>query len=83
MSVNTNGWLSFPFEAEGTKFVSKISPQSPLLSRIKSLPAGVFDSMNRSAVAELVGSGLSREYIISKLAYINEGGTHAIIELAE
>jgi hypothetical protein len=38
--------------------------------------------MNRDAVLDLVGKGLSREYIASKLYHINEGGTHAVIELA-
>lgn len=80
--LETNGWNEFPFEINGVSFVSKIAPDSPFMPRIKNLPAGVFDSMNKDAVLELVGTNLSREYVASKLFQINKGATHAVIELA-
>lgn len=80
--LNTTGWNAFPFEVEGVNFVSKISPSSPFLSKIKTLPAGVFESMNRDAVLDLVGKNLSREYMVSKIYHINAGASHAVIELA-
>lgn len=79
--LNTNGWNSFPFEVDGIKFVSKVSPESPFMSKIKSLPKGAFESMNKSAVLDCVGKGLSREQIIERLYFINEGGSHAVLEL--
>jgi len=81
--LNTKSWHSYPFEVDGVKFVSKIEKNSPFMSRIKTLPNGVFESMNRSAVLELVGENLSREYVISKLYQLNKDATHAVLELAE
>ena len=81
-NLDTTGWNAFSFEVEGVEFISKVSPTSPFMKSIAKLPAGVFESMNRDAVLDLVGKGLSREYIASKLYHINEGGTHAVIELA-
>jgi hypothetical protein len=80
--LDTTGWNAFPFEVDGVNFVSKISPTSPFMSKIKMLPAGVFEEMNRSAVLEIVGKNLSREYMISKLYHVNENASHAVIELA-
>jgi len=80
--LDTTGWNAFPFEIEGVNFVSKISPSSPFLSRIKALPAGVFDNMNREAVRDLIGTNLSREYLSSKLYHVNKDASHAVIELA-
>jgi hypothetical protein len=79
--LDTEGWNVFPFEVDGNKFISKISPTSPFMKSIAKLPAGVFESMNRDAVLDLVGKNLSREYIISKLYHINQDATHAVIEL--
>jgi hypothetical protein len=81
--LNTTNWNAFPFEVDGVNFVSKISPQSPFLARIAMLPAGVFDKMNKDAVREIVGTNLSREYIASKLQYVNANASHAVIELGE
>jgi hypothetical protein len=80
--LNTNGWNAFPFEVDGNKFISKISPESPFMKQIKMLPAGVFESMNRDAVRDLIGKNLSREYMVSKIYHINSGASHAVIELA-
>jgi hypothetical protein len=45
------------------------------------LPSGVFESMNRMAVLDLIGKGLSRKEIAQELYLINKNGTHAVIEL--
>lgn len=79
--LDTNGWNTYPFEVDGIKFISKVSPVSPFISRIKMLPSGVFESMNRSAVLDLIGKGLSREEIAQELYRINADGSHAVIEL--
>jgi hypothetical protein len=81
-NLNTTDWNSFPFEANGIKFVSKIAPTSPFMARIAKLPAGVFDSMNRGAVSECVGNNLSRDEIATRLYNINLNATHAVLELA-
>lgn len=79
--LNTKSWHAYPFEVDGVKFVSKVAKNSPFMSRIQMLPAGVFESMNRSAVLDLVGKNLSREYMISKLYAINANASHAVLEL--
>jgi hypothetical protein len=79
--LDTTGWNAFPFEVDGNKFISKIAPESPFMKSIVKLPAGVFESMNRAAVLDLVGKNLSREYMISKIYHVNAGATHAVIEL--
>ena len=81
--LNTTGWNAFPFEVDGVNFVSKISPTSPFMKQIAKLPAGMFESMNRAAVLDLIGKNLSREYMISKLYHVNADASHAVIELAE
>lgn len=81
--LNTTGWNAFPFEVDGVNFVSKISPTSPFMKQIATLPAGMFESMNRAAVLDLIGKNLSREYMISKLYHVNADASHAVIELAE
>jgi hypothetical protein len=81
--LNTTGWNSFPFEVDGINFVSKVSPESPFMAKIKMLPSGAFEAMNKSAVLDCVGKGLSREQIAEKLYFINAGGSHAVLELGE
>lgn len=81
-SPDTTGWNEFPFEYQGVKYISKIAPHSPFVSRIASLPAGVFDTMNRQAIAELVGTTSTRAEIAEKLAKVNENATHAVVALA-
>jgi hypothetical protein len=80
-NLDTTGWNEFPFEAYGHNFVSKIAPTSPFMSRIAFLPAGVFEAMNRDAVKGCVGTGLSLEEIAVKLININEGASHAVLEV--
>ena len=79
--LNTKSWNSYPFEVDGVKFVSKVEKNSPFMSRIKMLPNGVFESMNRSAVLDLIGKGLSREEIAQELYRINKDASHAVLEL--
>ncbi len=81
-NLDTTGWNEFPFEVEGVNYVSKVANNSPFMARIKFLPAGVFESMNSNAVADLVGTGLTREQIIAKLNDVNAEASHAVIELA-
>lgn len=80
-TVNTTGWNETPFVVDGVNYVSKVSPDSPLLPRIKSLPYGVFETMNISAVRDLIGTNLTPDEIQAKLDEVNENATHAIIEL--
>lgn len=80
--LDTTGWNEFPFDVNGITYISKVANNSPFMARIKTLPAGTFESMNRNAVIDLVGSGLTREEIIAKLNYVNADASHAVIELA-
>lgn len=81
-NLDTTGWDEFPFEVNGVNYISKIAPDSPFQSRVKALPAGIFESMNAAAIRDLVGVNLSKEDIIAKLLNVNEHASHAVIELA-
>lgn len=80
-NLDTTGWNVYPFETQGIKFLSKISPESPMLSRILALPAGMFEAMNCNAISELVGVNLTREQLVAKLQEVNQGASHAVVEL--
>lgn len=80
--LNTEGWNEFPFEVNGVNYISKVAKNSPFMKQISKLPAGVFERMNEGAVRELVGVNLTKSQIIEKLATVNAGGSHAVIELA-
>jgi hypothetical protein len=78
-------YTDFPFTTNGVNFISRIYSDSPFLSRIESLPEGVFTSMNIQAVTDFIGDAsiLTRDEILSELDRVNEGGTHAFILLDE
>jgi hypothetical protein len=80
-SLDTAGWAQFPFETQGHTFVSKVAPHSPFMKQIATLPAGMFEVMNKGAIADLIGEGLTREQVLEKIAFINEGASHAVIEI--
>lgn len=80
-NLDTTGWNEYPFEVNGIYYVSKIKQDSPFMSRIKVLPDGVFQAMNRSAVLDLVGVDLTLSEIKDKLCILNEFASHAVIEL--
>lgn len=76
-------YKDFPFNIDGVKFVSRVYLDSPLLSRIEGLPAGVFVELNIQALTELVGNAslLTNDELLVALEKINDGGTHAFIML--
>lgn len=78
-------YKDFPFNIDGVKFVSRVYLDSPLLSRIESLPAGAFVELNIQALTELVGNAslLTNDELLVALEKINDGGTHAFIMLDE
>ena len=80
--LDTTGWNEFPFSANGVNFISKVSNDSPLLPRILNLTPGVFDKMNQDAVSVFIDDVTSEESIAERLNFLNEGATHAVLELA-
>jgi hypothetical protein len=78
-------YTDFPFTAKGINFVSRVYSNSPFLSRIQQLPAGVFESMNIDAVSDLLT--IEKEYTLdevqAELDRVNAGGSHAFILLGE
>jgi hypothetical protein len=78
-------WVSIPFTAKGINFVSRVDTTHPIYSRIKSLPAGVFEEMNIQAVSEIltVEKTFTLSEIQKELDRVNEGGSYAFIELGE
>jgi hypothetical protein len=78
-------YTDFPFTVNGVNFISRVYSHSELLSRILSLPEGVFAQLNQEAVSEIVGdpSLLTLAELQDELNRVNEGGSHAFILLGE
>ena len=78
-------YTDFPFTVNGVNFISRVYSHSEFLSRILSLPEGVFAQLNQDAVSELVGdpSLLSTPELLQELSRLNAGGSHAFIMLGE
>jgi hypothetical protein len=77
-------YTDFPFTAEGINFISRIYDNSPFLAQIKTLPAGAFEQINASAVADLMNlKTYTLEEIQNELDRVNEGGTHSFILLGD
>jgi len=77
-------YTDFPFTAKGINFISRIHSDSPFLSQIQTLPAGVFEQMNIEAVSDLMNlQTFTLDEIKAELDRVNEGGTHAFIMLGE
>lgn len=78
-------YTDFPFTTNGVHFVSRIYSDSPFLSQIQNLPAGVFDELNIQAVTEIIGDAslLTRDELLTELERVNDGGSHAFILLDE
>jgi hypothetical protein len=76
-------YTDFPFTVNGVNFISRVFSHSEFLSRINSLPAGVFAQLNQDAVRDIIGdpSLLSTAELLSELERVNEGGSHAFILL--
>ena len=76
-------YTDFPFTVNGVNFISRVYSHSEFLSKILSLPEGVFAQLNQDAVSELVGdpSLLSTPELLQELSRLNAGGSHAFILL--
>ena len=83
--MTTQTYTDFPFIVDGVNFISRIHSNSPFLSSVQNLPAGVFEVLNIQAVQELMGSPklLTIEEVQDELDRINEGGSHSFILLGE
>ena len=82
--LDTTNWAQFPLTINGVNFVSKVDTNGSMYSQIKVLPTGIFDTMNRGAIMDIIGdpSKLSHDELVSELVRINEGASQAVIELA-
>lgn len=76
-------YTDYPFTAQGVNFVSRVFDDSPMATTISRLPNEIFCAMNESAILEIIGnvSDLSTAELLTELARVNEGGTHAFILL--
>ena len=81
--TNENGYVDYPFTANGINFVSRVFLDSPNIPAIERLPQGVFAQMNIEAISELIGdvSLLTEAELVSEIERLNEGGTHSFILL--
>ena len=82
--LDTTNWAEYPFYVEGVKFVSKLDTEGSIYSQVSRLPMGVFEAMNRDAIASLIGNptDFSREELESELEAVNLGAHEALICLA-
>jgi hypothetical protein len=78
-------YTDFPFTVSGINFISRVYSHSEFLSRILSLPEGVFAQLNSEAVSEIIGdpSLLTSDELLLELDRVNEGGSHAFILLGD
>ena len=83
--MTTTTYTDFPFSVNGVNFISRVYSHSEFLSRILSLPEGVFAELNQDAVREIIGdpSLLTTPELLQELSRVNEGGSHAFIMLGE
>lgn len=83
--MTTQTYTDFPFIVDGVNFISRIHSDSPFLSSVQNLPAGVFEALNIQAIQELIGSPklLTIEEVEDELNRINEGGSHSFILLGD
>ena len=74
----------FPFTHKGFDFVSHVEIESDVYPQIANLPEGMFVSMNKGMIDELITitENSTREEIISQLDHINAGGSYAFLRLA-
>jgi hypothetical protein len=77
-------WEEFPFTYAGKRFISKVSTSSRQLEAIVNLPAGVFDTMNASALRDIatITASTTREQDLAELERLNAGSSWAVLELA-
>lgn len=77
-------WVVFPFTYAGKSFNSKVKANTKKLAAIQALPAGVFQTMNASALRDIstITASTSRDEDIAELERLNAGGSWAILELA-
>ena len=77
-------WEIFPFTYAGKSFNSKVKANTKKLAAIQALPAGVFQTMNASALRDIstITASTSREEDIAELERLNAGGSWAVLELA-
>jgi hypothetical protein len=80
-NLDTTGWNETPFIVNGVSYISKIAPTSPFMKKIEKLPYGAWQTMNIGAIRDLIGTVSDRNEILAKIAEINQGATHAVIEL--
>jgi hypothetical protein len=74
----------FPFTHKGFDFVSHVEIESSVYPQIANLPEGMFVSMNKGMIDELITitENSTREEIILQLDHINAGGSYAFLRLA-
>lgn len=77
-------WVSFPFTYAGKSFNSKVKASTRGLQNILNLPAGVFDTMNASALRDIatITASTTREHDLAELERLNAGSSWAVLELA-
>jgi hypothetical protein len=73
----------FPFTHKGFDFVSHVEIESNVYPQIVNLPEGMFITMNKSMIDELltITENSTRDEVLAQLEKINEGGSYAFLEL--
>ena len=84
MNKTITRFALFPFTHKGFDFVSHVEIESSVYPQIANLPEGVFITMNKNMIDELITitENSTREELISELERINDGGSYAFLRLA-
>ena len=80
-NVNTKGWLEFPFEVSGYKFVSKVIPTYELLPLINAMGVEGFANINKQSIQQLGIIAGTLDEMASRLREINEHASECILEM--
>lgn len=76
-------WHTTPFTLNGFSFRSRVKIGSDTWYSVVTIPAFLFEDLNRSCLNDLIEGEWTRENLERELTRINENGSEAFIELVE
>ncbi len=76
-------WKVYPFTLNGFSFHSRVKKGSDTWYKVATIPASLFEDLNRSCLKDLITGEWTRENLLAQLVILNENGSEAFIELVE
>ena len=80
--LDATKWVGITFSYNGIEYVSRFSPDSPLLMKVLALPSAMFEELHAGLLKAEIGTTTDREEIQKELDRLNAGASYALIELA-